>query len=425
MNNHVVRRGARPLESLELRSGNAANLCIRFIIPFSILGIDRLIWSATGIPYVGATLLLIPAGLLFLRYWPCVIENWMVLLAVSPVVIYLVFATMYGIGGGVGIALLKAYFINCILITIISGHVIRSDGNEVEYILRLSKNFLFVSTISVILSPYYYPYLEDTHEEYRYSGFFIMNPNDAALSMVIFFNFLLYMPYTRKILNYLGIMMVITGILFSYSKTGIILILASWILYMTIKHKWNFVLILIPFIVVLGILFQPITVFFLENFVVVYLGENQIQRIYKMLYFVQGNFSEEYAGYKDILWPHGLSVIQENFPHGAGLGAFHHLEGGVIATKEGFWFGVHNMYLMVAGEAGFFPFLFFVGCYGGLLAFAFFSLKNRFALSIIFISLFNYGTTHNGFGHRFQIVALAICIGLLSRKANTAGPGPS
>ena len=70
----AVERG--PSNRRELGSGNVANLCIRFIIPFSILGIDRLIWSATGVPYVGSILLLIPAGLLFLYYWPYLIANW-------------------------------------------------------------------------------------------------------------------------------------------------------------------------------------------------------------------------------------------------------------------------------------------------------------------------------------------------------------
>ena len=118
--------------------------------------------------------------------------------------------------------------------------------------------------------------------------------------------------------------------------------------------------------------------------------------------------------------------FKKNFPMARGLGAFHHLEGGVFSGAAGRWFGVHNMYLMVHGEAGFFAFLLFIGCYGGLFLFAIFSLKSRLALSVIFIILLNYGTTHNGFGHRFQIAALAICIGLLSRKANnTPGPQPS
>ena len=422
MNDHAVRRRAWPLESPELGSGNVANPCIRFIIPFSILGIDSLIWSATGIPYLGSAILLIPAGLLFLYYWPYLIANWMVLFAVLPVVTYLVFATMYGIANSDGIEFMKAYFINGILITVIAGHIIRSSRNEIEDILYFSRNILFIFAISVIVAPYYYPYLI-VQESYRSSGFFVTDPNAAAMLIAVFFNFLLYVPYTRNILNYLGILISITGILFTYSKAGIILFLASWVLYMMIRYKWYFVLSLMLFVPALGMLFWPIIDFWFENFVLVYMNESQILRIEKMLMFVHGNFSEQYAGYKSLLWPAALAVIQENFPHGAGLGAFHHLEGIVFSDADDNWFGVHNMYLMIHGEAGLFAFLLFIVCYGGLFLFAIFSLKSRLALSVIFITLLNYGTIHNGFGQRFQIAALAICIGLLGRKANNT-PGP-
>ena len=150
---------------------------------------------------------------------------------------------------------------------------------KLKTFVHFSRNILFISTISVILSPYYYPYLDQ--EEYRYSGFFIKNPNDASMSIVIFFNFLLYVPYTRKILNYLGILIVITGVLLTYSKAGIILLLASWILYMVIRYKWRFVLNLMFFVPILGMLFWPIIDFWFENFVMVYMNESQIIRIRK------------------------------------------------------------------------------------------------------------------------------------------------
>ena len=425
MNNHAVRRGAWPFESPEFRSGRIPNLCIRFIIMFSLLAIDELVWSATGFRHTGSVALLIPAGILFLQYWPYAIRNRMVLLTTAPVMTYLAFATMYGISRSEDIVLLRTYFFFFILIAIIVVHIVRSDKNEVEYILKFSKNILFISSILVVLSPYYLPYRPnltiDTYY-YRYSGFF-GNANDASLCIVFFFLFLLYIPYSRKILNYLGVLIVLIGILFTYSRTGIVLFIASSILYMLIKYKWRFVLSLMVFAPFLPILFWPIIDFLFEYFLVPYLNDSQIYRIERMLGTIKGDFADEFTGYRNTLWSSGILIIQENFPHGAGLGAFHHLHGVVYESDD--WQGVHNMYLMVAGEAGFPAFVFFISCYGGLLVFAIFSPGSRFPAAVIFASLLYYGTNHNGFGDRFQTVVLAISLGLMSRRVNTLDRDPS
>ena len=424
MNHHAVPRGAWPFEPPRFRLGNTPTLCFLFIILFSFLSIDKLAWLATGFRSAGSITLLIPAGILFLYYWQCVIGNWMVLFAVAPVLTYLVFATAYGISRDDDVVLLRSYFFSCILITTIAGHVVQSDENEVDYILKFSRNTLFISSILVILSPHYYPYLSNVpeHMNFRNSGFFA-NPNDASLCIVIFFNSLLYVPYRRKIFNYLGVLVAITGVLSAYSKAGIIAFLASCILYMLIRYKWRFVLILVIFMPFLQALFWPLADFLFESYVVTYMHDDRIDRIERMLAFMEGGFSEKYVGYKNILWPHAIFVIQENFPHGAGLGAFHHLFG--VVFEKGDWQGVHNMYLMIAGEAGFFAFVFFVSCYGGLLVFAIFSTRSRFATAIMAVSLLYYGTTHAGFGDRFQVAIFAISIGLLSRKENTPDPDSS
>ena len=424
MNNRAVQRGAWPFEPPRFRLGNAPTLCFLFIILFSLLSIGKLAWLATGFRFTGAIVLLIPAGILFLYYWQCVIGNWMVLFAIAPVLTYLVFATAYGISRDDDVILLRSYFFSCILITAVAGHVVQSDKNEVDYILKFSRNTLFISSILVILSPYYYPYLSNVPEymTFRNSGFFA-NPNDASLCIVIFFNSLLYVPYGRKVFNYLGVLVAITGILSAYSKTGIITFLVSCILYMLIRYKWRFVLILAIFTPFLQALFWPLVDLLFESYVVTYMHDDQIHRIERMLAFMEGGFSEHYTGYKNILWSHAIFVIQENFPHGAGLGAFHHLFG--VFFEKGDWQGVHNMYLMVAGEAGFFAFVFFVSCYGGLLVFAIFSSRSRFATAIMLVGSVYYGTIHTGFGEKFQVAILAISIGLLSRKENTPDPDSS
>ena len=135
--------------------------------------------------------------------------------------------------------------------------------------------------------------------------------------------------------------------------------------------------------------------------------------------FLKGQFTPDSTGHKSILWPVAYSIIRDNFPHGLGLGTFHELVGyvyaGIKVDRWYHWYGVHNMYLMIAGEAGFFVFALFVGCYGILLVFAFF-LKDKLPFAIISNILIFFMSTHHNFGQEYQAVLFAIAIGLLGRK---------
>ena len=142
---------------------------------------------------------------------------------------------------------------------------------------------------------------------------------------------------------------------------------------------------------------------------------------------VEGNFTSESLGFRDSLWPDGIALIRDTFPLGSGFGSFHALEGSSFAREiphpvfgdgyEGDWHGVHNMYILVAGEAGFVVFALLVFCCGGLLARAWwFSSRDGLPFAIIVVTLIFWVVTHNFLSHRYHVVSLAVAVGLLARR---------
>ena len=142
-----------------------------------------------------------------------------------------------------------------------------------------------------------------------------------------------------------------------------------------------------------------------------------IDRLEEAVNLVEGNFTTEAVGFRDVLWPDGIALIRDAFPHGSGFGSFRALEGSAFSYVTFEWYGVHNMYLLVAGEAGFVVFALLVFCYGGLLARAWwFSPRDGLPFAIIVVTLINWAVTHSFLGNRYNVVAFAVAVGLLARR---------
>ena len=137
----------------------------------------------TSIGRVGTALLIIPAGFLFLYYWPYAIANQFILKLVWPILAYVLIAITYGmLSGNVYFSLVRTYFFSSVLMTIIVIHMIKSNKELVGNIVKFSRGVLLLASVSVILAPFYYPYLQELPPSFlghqRISGFFL-NPNEA------------------------------------------------------------------------------------------------------------------------------------------------------------------------------------------------------------------------------------------------------
>ena len=401
---------------LRFKISGALHLSVKVLIVVSLASINELAFMITGIGYVGTALVIIPAGFLFLYYWPYAIANQLILQLVGPILTYVLIAITYGmLSGNVYFSLVRTYFFSGVLMTIIAIHIIKSNKELVDNIVKFSREVLLLASVSVILSPYYYPYMQELPlalGEQRFSGFFL-NPNEASLSSVFFFNFILYRPYEKRMFNLFAVALMIVALVLTFSKTGVILFFASLMLFLLLKRKGMLMLFAIA-LLTLSLQFLPDT---LSNKIgsSLSLSDAQLRRLDLLYGFLQGRIDSHTTGYRIDTWNSAIPIIADGFPHGTGLGTFYYGGNFPYQNENIYWQGVHNTYLMIVGEAGFVAFALFIVCYGNLLALALAS-KDKLPLAIIFNALLFCMTSHNSFAIRFLVVLFAIAVGLLSKN---------
>lgn len=391
------------------------DLSTKSIIFISLLSLNELFLMMTGLKRTLSILLLIPAGFIIVYYWSYFLQNRIVLTFLMPVAVYVLLAMVYStLSGNIDFSLIPGIILSSVLAASISIHIIRSDNEIVGNVVAFSRNILIVSSAAIVLSPWYYPYLPELQphhiQGHRFSGFFT-NPNDASFAAIALLNFVLYRPFDRKTVTALAVILATFAVFYTLSKTGIIMYFTSLGVFMFFKRKWLAFSVLSIFLSSVPYLVNILT----QIGFALPLDDERVDRINDMVRFFYG-YMEDNIGDKDILWYDAIQRIKYDFPHGAGLGTFHRLVDSVYVESIDDWYGVHNMYLMVFGEAGFVAFAVFVGCYGGLIILALFYSKDKLAFAIILVSLLYFGTVHHAFEIRSQMVILAFAVGLLGHN---------
>ena len=402
---------------------NPASLAARYLVVVSLGNVVEAVFLTTDLPFVGLILLTPPAGFLLLRHGRFAALNGVVLAAVGPLLAYLLFALLYGVSRGDDWLLVHRYLFSFALITVIAVHVVRSSDESARRLTKLARDVLLFSAIGVILSPWLHPYLRPEASMVRFQGLW-NNPNEAALMAVVLLNFVLYRPYRRLIPNGLAIAAAAAAVAVSFSRSGIFLLFISLMLFLF--HRCRTLFVLIGCLVAVPLSFVLLSVL-LETFeqsdLALLLNRAQVARLREMREFFSGQFYQPgstttYVGFRDFLWSRAIVVIGNNFPHGAGLGSFHHLEGGVAiyeSISRSDWMGVHNMYLVIIGEAGVGVFVLLAVFYGRLLAKSLFGTADRLPFSIIFVILTYWMTTHAILSLGYVMVVFGIAVGVLGR----------
>lgn len=179
-----------------------------------------------------------------------------------------------------------------------------------------------------------------------------------------------------------------------------------FIFYLLNFKKISFVNLLILMIFLGGIVFLSINLIFdIDN--------QELDRLLPILNLFNGeiNISSITTSRTDI-WIIALEKISNN-PFGSGFGSFHRLSEINL--------GAHNTYLMIFGESGFFPFLFFV-VFVFLLFKKYSSLKKNklnilFLLCLIIIFFQSFGSLHDGLLEKNNIFFLAFLAGFKNKLA--------
>lgn len=408
---------------------NPAGLAVNYLVVVSLACVVDAVFMATGLPFVGLIMLVPPVGFLLLWYWRFAASNGVVLAAVGPFLAYLLFALLYGVTRGDDWRLVYEYLFSGMLFVVIAAHVVRSGDESVRRLTRIARDVLFIPAASTVLTPWYYPYLGRNVEQ-RYGGL-LENPNEAGLMAVVLLNFVLYRPYRRLIPNGLAIAAAVAAVALSFSRIGFVLFFFSLVLFLF--HRCRPLSVVIGCLVAVPLSFVLLSVsleIFVRSDLAAGLTPGQLVRVEEMRDFFSGRWYEtEFratnVGYRDVLWTRAIEIIVENFPHGAGFGALHHIETGRVfgfADGRNDWLGAHNLYLMIAGEAGVGVLVLLAACYGRLLAKSMFR-TDKLSFSILSIMLAYWMTSHSGLGLRHEIMALAIAVGVLGRTRGEAFPG--
>lgn len=402
---------------------NPANLAANYLVVVSFACVVEMVFHTTGLPFVGLVLMTPPVGFLLLRYWRVAASNGVVLAAVGPLLAYLLFALLHGVPRDDQWGLVHRYLFSCMLFAVIAAHVVTSGDESVRRLTRMARDALFFSAVGVIFSPWLTDLYGRNVANDRFGGL-LENANEAGLMAVVLLNFVLYRPYRRLIPNALAIAAAAMAAAVTISRIGLVLFLFSLVLFLF--HRCRARLVLIGCLAAVPLSFVLLSVsmeIFLRSDLALLLNPRQALRVEEVYEFFSGYWARTDSrstnvGYRDLLWTQALAIVGGNFPHGTGLGSFHHLEGGVVLdypNGERQWQGVHNMYLMIAGEAGVIVFVLLAACYGRLLAKSLFMTADRLPLSILSVMLAYWMTSHSGLGLRYEIVALGIAVGVLGR----------
>lgn len=335
-------------------SSNIAFFTMATIIVFNLNG---MLYMLLGILQLMTPILILCIGVLSLNLYPKFLKGMGSVGKIYILVImgYLLigFAALINSGAELKMTYIITNVISMITVMCIAAYTYtyfiayqRSFINPLFYMVLLS-------TCSIPLSPFLLTiYKHPPAEIARGFGFFA-NPNEGGILSVIGLGLLLAakLPGYLKTVFYL---ILLANAVLTFSKSamllfGLVSIAAFFTSESKVKLRYSFVII---GAFVVAAYTAPI---FYEN-----LDRVQKRRIDQVMAIAtQGEINADTTSSRSELWEIGLERINQHVVLGNGLGQLHHMKGGISAL--GVDQGVHNVFLMLWGEAGIFVLIGFVG----------------------------------------------------------------
>ena len=299
-------------------------------------------------------------------------------------------------------------------------------GVETTYrwILNLFIMICAVIAASPILISYGLPLVQ--YHGFRHSGPYI-DPNNAGMvgcfTVTLAINFLRYSKY--RLLAYIALYTGFIAILFTGSKTAIILFLVIVFIFLLFGNRRINISFFLLSLIALFVIFW--------NEILILLSVQHLDRLDEILALINANIgrSDILTG-RELLWYIGTELAMESPVFGHGFSQGHYLEEGSPYVEADNRLGVHNIYLLMIIEAGIVPALLYL-----LYLFSILRLFSSVAPSVArdtvvgwTIVLIVFGIT---FHHLFTLKVLAFIIGLscatsqflnASRSTGTQPPCP-
>jgi O-antigen ligase len=303
---------------------------------------------------------------------------------------------------------IRTYFYNFIIIIVIYRYVLFCiHRNRFEWLINLLSIIFILGSLTVIfaipLGFYTFQYVnQPPYISFdRFAGIYF-NPNTAgfiANITTILGLATLLRQNSPKILGIIGVLVGVITMVFSFSKTAILIFVVLLLLmagiYFSMYRKIDrttrrianvFFILILYGLVQLGIL---ISVFFSD------LTRNQQERITQIETILSGKGDKSSTSNRAELAELGLRKISDRPILGSGLFSFVQL---LEAGKEtGDDVGVHNIFLRVWGEAGILPFLLFMAFFGASFWYAFLipTAWLRFLTTGLLFTLAFFGSTNH------------------------------
>ncbi|MBK9994466.1 MAG: hypothetical protein IPP01_10895 [Saprospiraceae bacterium] len=352
-------------------------------------------------------------------------------------VLLLFFSTYFYIGGIIAIlnpqnihaktsiyTLYRGYFSSILIYFSIYQYLINEYNKRgKERLLNILHNLIFFLLVPLFFTIFgkqlglsdAMTYLKDYGD--RQTGIFT-NPNTAGLQANYVLCFSLYSILARRRWRLFWIMLVpisFYAVFLCLSKAGLLMAIINLILFVIFNFVYFFRFELVSKLNAALI----ITLFIASGFIIYNNFEGlvstmtpaQASRVVDAIRISQGEINDqttsERSGIAELVFPR----IKEHLLFGNGIGSFHRI------VDHGL--GVHNSGLMIIGEAGVVPLMFFLG-------FVFLYIKcllklHNFAIKFLFLSIFStfilvsFLTSHNALDERISNVLLAIFIVLVNK----------
>ena len=288
-------------------------------------------------------------------------------------------------------------------------------GANLEEFLRYLRNILLLSAASVWASPILYEYyvnLPFSHQS-RMGGFF-GNPNEAAMVSTLAVALSLAVPYRRKSVQLVALLVASAAVFMTFSKTGMscLIIILAWYL---LRNAKGIGLVFIPLVALASVMFvqapEDVLLAVAEH-PFLNLDNTQQRRILALGEIFSGQINEDTSTGRTYLWLVAVDMAWQHFPFGSGLGSAHHIIGGTYELDT--WQGAHNTFLMVWAEGGILPAMLLVAAIAVTATRSVRHPLSAILLPCLFVLLAQMVAGHTSLGLRYHNVMLAVIIGFLT-----------
>ena len=302
---------------------------------------------------------------------------------------------------------LNMYAFQLLFISAIYFWLAQSGPEQLEPSLRFSKIILLLACLSMLFSPLF-PYYQAKAAD-RAGGFFI-DQNQAAFAALYCLVLVGVFPARRLIIALAEAGIAISAVLLTFSRTGLLVFIVLCGLYLITRRSVGRVMLsLVGFAAVFILIWAALA------HDLVQLSLEQRQRLEDVAAILSGETIQKTYDQRGILFDIGLHRIAAQLPWGAGIGKFHEMEYGV-RHHTGHWLGVHNVYLLILGEAGLAGFIAFLGFWAVVFwKMARLSPYRDLAVGLSVVMLSSMITTHAVFNYKVSAIMLAFIIALTAR----------